>query len=133
MSEEKRLKALRSLGLFNKAYGTLALAINEPSDEFIRDSVVKRLEYTFEISWKTLKDCLLYQHGIDVKSPFSTLKEAFKVGYIKDLDIWERILDLRNETVHAYGESYGNKAYTFAIEHHEIFADLLKSIQNELE
>lgn len=44
-----------SLKPFKNAQASLEKAVAQPKDEFIRDSVIQRLEYTYELAWKTLK------------------------------------------------------------------------------
>lgn len=55
-----------------RAYRRLlwALEIQEqdPENDLIRMAVIKAYEFTFELSWKTLKDFLAY-NGIDAKLP----------------------------------------------------------------
>jgi hypothetical protein len=40
---------------FLKAFGQLEKAAEQPKDEFLRDSVIQRFEFTHEIAWKMLK------------------------------------------------------------------------------
>ncbi|WP_448568477.1 nucleotidyltransferase substrate binding protein [Thermus sp.] len=47
----------------------LASALAQPKDEFVRDSAIQRFEFTFELSWKTLKTYLELQ-GLRSTRPF---------------------------------------------------------------
>ena len=55
-----------------RAYQRLRWALEihrqDPGNELIRMAVIKAYEFTFELSWKTLKDFLIY-NGIDAKLP----------------------------------------------------------------
>jgi len=42
---------LTSLDEFERAIQRLDEALSQPKDEFIRDSVIQRFEFTFELSW----------------------------------------------------------------------------------
>ena len=54
-----------------------------------------------ELTWKTLKRALEYE-GLHPNTPRESLKEAFKVGWLHDEDVWLDILDQRNTTSHVY-------------------------------
>ncbi|MBT3727609.1 hypothetical protein HOG21_08465 [bacterium] len=46
----------------------------------LRDSSIQRFEYTFELSWKTMRYLLeKYDNEIEVRSPKQCLKTAFRV------------------------------------------------------
>jgi nucleotidyltransferase substrate binding protein (TIGR01987 family) len=74
--------------------------------DFLRDSVIQRFEFTFDIFWKTLKDILKEQHKIMLASPRATIKECFSQNIIneKELALLEDMIDDRNNTSHAYDE-----------------------------
>lgn len=38
-----------------KALMTLKEALKQPKNNFIRDAVIQRFKYSYELSWKTLK------------------------------------------------------------------------------
>ena len=44
-----------SLSPMSGALRSLKKSLDQPKDEFVRDSVIQRFEYSFEICWKTLK------------------------------------------------------------------------------
>ena len=71
--------------------------------------LIKTFEFTFELSWKTLKDYLDAQ-GIIADSPRETLKQAFQIGLIEDGHLWIEMLDKRNELTHTYDEPAAQKA-----------------------
>ena len=125
--EESIIKFQRSLKLFEDAYATLEKALNEPSvTEYIKDSIVKRFEYTLEMAWKTLKTYMIEFDGIDENSPKKVIRAAFEQGYIaENLEFWDEAFEARNKTAHEYGADRGETAYQFAREHHFIFRDLL--------
>ncbi len=55
---------------------------------------------------------------------FATKDEVFRKEALKNIIVWQDAAELRNETVHAYGMSYGEKAYKFIKENISIFRDL---------
>lgn len=76
----------------------------EKFDEALRDSIIKKFEYTFELTWKTLKAYLEAEGFEDVISPRRVLKQAFESKLIKDEEIWANMLEARNSTAHTYDE-----------------------------
>jgi hypothetical protein len=43
------------LGPLERAAASLATALAAPESEFVRDSIVKRFEFTYELSWKLMR------------------------------------------------------------------------------
>ena len=70
-----------------------------------RDSAIQRFEIAFDICWKTLKERLRGEYGIDVASPKKCFQESFKQGILSDEPIWLDMTDMRNETSHTYDEA----------------------------
>lgn len=68
-----------------------------------KEGLIKRLEYTFELSWKTLKG-YLEASGEIVKSPRDTLKKAFQYELINNGTLWLEMLENRNLLAHTYRE-----------------------------
>ena len=96
-----------------RAYQRLRWAMEihqqDPSDELIRMAVIKAYEFTFELSWKTLKDFLAY-NGIDAKLPREVLKQAFTTGLVSDGQLWIDMLEERNLMAHTYDDTRARKA-----------------------
>ena len=67
------------------------------------EGMVQRFEYTFELSWKTMKD-FLESKGSTVPFPRDVIKEAFNTGMIQDGEQWLEMLDGRNLLSHTYNQ-----------------------------
>lgn len=85
-------------------FGNTANISLEKFDEALRDSIIKKFEYTFELSWKTLKAYLENEGYEEISSPKKVLKQAFESGIIKDEESWANMLEARNSTAHTYDE-----------------------------
>ena len=48
---------------------------------------------------------MIHNDKIKVNSPGKVIKEAFSLGYIRELELWDQAYAMRNETVHEYGPS----------------------------
>lgn len=69
----------------------------------VREGVIQRFEYTFELAWKTLKDFLLFSKvTLDRSGPGDVLRKAFASGYITGGEVWMEALDARNQMSHVY-------------------------------
>lgn len=44
----------------------------------MKDALIHRYEYTYELAWKVLKDYLKYYGYKDINSPLEVLRTAFK-------------------------------------------------------
>lgn len=85
------------------ATNRLKEALNEEENEIMIDAVLHRYEFTFELTWKTLKDYLEYL-GITVNtgSPREVIKESFAHELISDGEIWIKMMLARNSLSHLY-------------------------------
>ena len=90
-----------------KALVSLEKVIRKNGTDIVRDSVIKRFEYSFDLAWKTLKSYLLENEGIDCASPKSGFREALRVGVMNEKETQEalKMTNDRNLTVHTYNES----------------------------
>ena len=85
-------------------FGNTANISLEKFDEALRDSIIKKFEYTFELSWKTIKAYLEEEGYEEMSSPRKVLKQAFESNIIVDEEVWSNMLEARNSTAHTYDE-----------------------------
>lgn len=110
MEEEEReeAKTIRWKQRFEnleRAYRLLKEAVGEPGlSRLAEEGLIQRFEYTFELSWKTVKDYLEAQ-GMPLSYPREVLKEAFRTGLLTSGEPWIDMLERRNELAHTYDES----------------------------
>jgi nucleotidyltransferase substrate binding protein (TIGR01987 family) len=82
----------------------------EPDNAFIRDSVIQRFEFCWELAWKLLQ-CYLLSLGIETKNPRDTWQEAVKAGLIENIVAWTELQRMRNLTSHTYDEKLAKEVY----------------------
>jgi nucleotidyltransferase substrate binding protein (TIGR01987 family) len=70
-------------------------------DELEKDGVIQRFEFTFELLWKALK-IFLQDSGIETKTPKESLKEGFRIGWLKEEEVFLDMLEDRKKTSHIY-------------------------------
>lgn len=98
---------------FISATARLAESIAEhtaaPTDT-VRDGVIQRFEFTFELSWKALKEHMQDQGSTaDMQFPKQILKEAYAAKLIHHEEIWLEMLADRNTTSHIYDNKIAAK------------------------
>lgn len=81
----------------------------ENGDWLIAAGLIQTFEFTFELSWKTLKDYMT-ELGETAKFPRDVIKSAFQGGLIIDGHRWIEMLEKRNELTHTYNEEQAQAA-----------------------
>ena len=123
----QRLESLqRALGQLRAALQALAA---DPDNEVIGMAVIKAYEFSFELSWKTLKD-LLNHEGVDAQLPREVLRQAFAVGLLQDGQVWIDMLEQRNLMAHTYDVRRARVALALIGEH---YAAALGALAMDLE
>ena len=123
---KERLKV--DLVLLEKALQTLAQALREPLTDLVRDAVIQRFEYVFELSWKTIQIAARYMGSI-CNSPRETIKYAFKMGWIQNPDLWLEAMEERNKTSHTYNEAIAEEVYEVAKKFPQLIQELIASLR----
>jgi nucleotidyltransferase substrate binding protein (TIGR01987 family) len=95
---------------YMQAVYQLEKACQQTENEYIRDSVIRRFEFCWELAWKMLK-LRLQQLGVEVLNPRDIFKEALNMGLIQDGHAWSQIQKYRNQTSHTYDESLAQEVY----------------------
>ena len=129
MSQERFFERKSEL---QNAVKRLREAVAQPQSDLVRDAVIQRFEFTFELVWKSLK-LYLERQGLDCGGPRSTLKKAFAEGLIDSpdqADVWMEMLEDRNLTSHAYDEALARRIYRHIVQN---YAQLLKQMAAMIE
>lgn len=110
MSDQRFTERKKEL---SEAVLRLEEALAQPESDLVRDSVIQRFEFSFELAWKALQLYLEHQ-GIETGSPRQALRGAFAEGIIskeEDADIWLKMLEDRNLTTHTYHQDLAKSIY----------------------
>ena len=65
-----------------------------------KQGLIKAFEFTFELSWNTLRDLLRSQGNANLLGSRDTLGEAFQLGLISDGETWMLMIQDRTLTSH---------------------------------
>lgn len=102
---------------FKRALTSLEKALALPKDDIVRDSVVKRFEYSYELAWKLLQRALEEDLGSTAVDGLPR-RELFRIGaekqIIADVVPWFEYHRLRNLSSHTYNEEIAEEMYKAA-------------------
>ena len=109
-------------------------AVKQGDSDIIIDGILHRFEFTFELAWKTMKDCLEDQGIVGkIGSPREIIKEAFAAGLIENGEIWMDMMISRNELSHLYDEETSREIYEYIVsEYIDLFENLKKKLNEEI-
>jgi nucleotidyltransferase substrate binding protein (TIGR01987 family) len=99
-----------------KAVATLKRAIDEKRrDEFVRDAIIQRFEYTFELCWKFM---VRHLRADNLLAEPLTRRDLFRAAaqarLIDDPVPWFEFHDGRNQVAHTYNEAAALKVLSIA-------------------
>lgn len=95
---------------FSKALGQLRKFIDKGDlNELEEQGLIQAFEYTFELSWNTIKDYFEAQGETDILGSRDAFRMAFKRGLIEDGEVWMNMIKSRTQTTHTYNEDTAKK------------------------
>ena len=114
------------------------LEYEEANDEteiiksMMRDSIIKRFEFTFELAWKVMKDYAEY-NGYEgmANSPRNAIRLALQMGIITDSS-WMSMLESRNTMAHVYDEEEADSVMDDLMRYHNLFVAFEQSMTKQL-
>lgn len=107
------MKSEELWGTLGKALGKFEEALGFEDTEPLRESLIQRFEYTFELSWK-LMSSILADEGMPVNGVRTVIRSAAKLGILPDPVVWLHYADARNKTSHLYKEEVARDIATVA-------------------
>ncbi len=94
--------------------------------------MLHRFEFTFELSWKTIKDYLEYMEVTEkTGSPRETIQSGYKQGIISDGEAWIQMMLSRNLLSHMYDKNTSRDIYNkIKIDYIKLFNELEEKLEN---
>ncbi len=140
MTEQEDMRWEQKFSNFNKALGKLSEAIEyikkelkgkeanrdddheDVLDDIIKEGLIKRFEYTYELAWNVMKDYAFYQGISDIGGSRDAIRYAVSTELVDDGDTWMTMINSRIKTSHTYNEETANEIFTKIIEeYHSLF------------
>jgi nucleotidyltransferase substrate binding protein (TIGR01987 family) len=123
---------------FQKALASLERAIQRSQqnsdDSELRDAVIQRFEYTYELSWKMLKRQIERESAspatVDTLSFRDLIREGAERGLVNNPEKWFIYRDQRNITSHTYDEVNAKTVYQTALEFYPDAQELFTHLKN---
>jgi len=103
MSHGDRFEIARTQ--YNRALDRLHEVVALDESDIIRDSLIQRFEFTYELAWK----CMFYwlraegEQVLEMQKPI--IAAAFRCELIGNPQVWEEIKKQRDQTSHTYNEA----------------------------
>ena len=119
-----------------KAYRKLCdvCDVYDGKDDIVRDSVIQRFEFTYELSHKTLQEFMRFM-GVNMENKFprNIFRTAYANNIIDDDKLWIKIMNDRNHTSHIYSEDMSDDiAFRIVNEYLPAFDKLITKIEHEM-
>lgn len=92
------------------------------------DATIQRFEFTFELTWKFLKD-YFFERGLNLNYPKEIIQEAFNANLINNENTWINMLRDRNMTSHTYDEKLADEIF-FRI---KLYVPELRNLLNKIQ
>ena len=119
---------------FQKTLARLKEALAQNEDEFIRDAIIQRFEFTFETAWKAMYRWLRAR-GNDVdEEVYSVIPMGFERRLVSDEKGWGDMRRFRNKTSHTYNEDMAIEVAAFVRQEAVgLFEALAQTLQDRTE
>ncbi|EOR28239.1 MULTISPECIES: HI0074 family nucleotidyltransferase substrate-binding subunit [Clostridium] len=119
-----------------KAYSRLKEVsdLYDGHDDIIRDSLIQRFEFTYELTHKTLKEFMKYL-GVTLENSFprTIFKKAYVNNLISDDKVLINLLEDRSSITHIYTEDmYNELANRIVNQYVEAIGELVSNLEKLL-
>ena len=113
---------------------TLKEALSSPPKSLLeRDGVIQRFEYSFEMTWKAIRNYLITMGRAEVSgSPKPLLRDALEEGLIDNIELWFGFLEARNASSHSYNKLTADQVFERAKEFMPKAEALLKKMRKKI-
>ncbi len=103
-------------------------------EEVVKEGLIQRFEYTFELAWNTMKDYALFQGNAEINGSRDAIRYAFASNLITNGECWMDMIKSRVKTSHMYNEETARAIYQKIIDNYYqefiAFRDLMESIRS---
>ena len=125
--------ALKALKIAFDIYDSNLLPSDVPEKIVLRDGVIQRFEFTFELSWKMLRR-YLEEYGMERVDALNN-RELFRVGFEQGLlenpEAWFGYLKMRNLISYVYDEAKAELVFNAARAFLPDAQDLLEKLEEK--
>lgn len=106
--------------------------VEDVLEEIIKEGLIQRFEYTYEMAWNVMKDYAIYQGNTEIGGSRDAIRFAFSINLIENGDMWMDMIKSRIKTSHTYNEETANEIYLKIInEYHFAFLNFQKVMEEK--
>ena len=87
-----------------KLSDVVSLYQQHPLNEYERDSLIKRFEFTYEMAWKLMMSYEKENGVTSILGSKDVVRHAYNMTLIENGEAWMDMIDTRNQTSHLYDE-----------------------------
>lgn len=127
-SQRERFELVR--GQFDKALNRLNEVLAIAETDIVRDSLIQRFEFTYELAWKAMFYWMKWSGESVPEMVRPVIQAAFRCELIGDPNGWEKLKDCRDETSHAYNENKAIEVASFVREQAQALFEQLREMLN---
>ncbi len=98
---------------FERALARLREVLAASETDIVRDALIQRFEFTFEMAWRCLHRFLELKGERLVQKAWAVLPEVFQSKLIDDAELWDQLREHRNLTSHTYQEAMAVQVAAF--------------------
>ena len=115
MSDDLRWK--QRFQNFENAYNILVRMMERtkltPDDEAVEMALIQSFEFTYELTWNTMKDYLEFEGFDNLAGSKQVIRTAFQAGLIENAEGWLNAVQKRNIASHTYDENVLSEGVIF--------------------
>lgn len=131
---ESTLKWMERLAIFSNALDRLgnviALGRQHTLNEYERDSLIKRFEFTYEMAWKLMMSYEKWSGIPQILGSRDVVRNATMLGLVGNGEAWMDMIDARNQSSHTYDEEMAIDLIDVIVHTHY---PLLVELRNKME
>ena len=124
-------QAVEALKIAFEIYDHNLLEESMPEKIVLRDGVIQRFEFTFELSWKMMKR-YLEEFGLEKVDGLNN-RDLFRVGFeqglLDDPEAWFHYLKMRNQSSHIYDAGKAAAVFASARQFQQAAQELLNRLE----
>jgi len=103
---ENDIRWVQRFDSYKKALAALGRSVEAAKSRILNEleeqGLIQGFEFTFELSWKLLKDYLELKGFKDFHGSKDTFKLAFQEGLISEGELWMEMIDSKNRSLYTY-------------------------------
>ena len=104
----KQPRWMERLIIFGKALDRLSdvvqMSRQHPLNEYERDSLIKRFEFSYEMAWKLMMSYEKDNGIVQLLGSKDVVRQAVSMSLIDNGEAWMDMIDVRKRTSHVYDE-----------------------------